>query len=782
MGTNNTVVWSMSGGSLTHNYLFRNGRDDQGAAYGYATATFEVIGASPVINFGSYKSAQNSTLKSTVDANGLATINVSDTATFGVGSTLNIDLKDCYLPRSGQTYTVLTAAGGITNNGLALALEDTVDWSFDVSSNSLTIEYTDQGPQPNSDLNDDCSHDFLDFAYIAWNWLEDTRPLGSGICGDKNHPVPSGDTNWDCIVDCNDIDVLAQNWLTPIINAVRVDSLDRIYPDIEPNTITYTSPISVPKGGSVPFQYSFKACRDGLCSISIIPAKRTDGVPLGEQAKIHRIVPVHVEANSQGDTTYPYPAQPPASWMELVVREAPFDVAEALFEVNEVNLVANENTGVLVDVKVPVDAQTGVYTGYLRLSMDSRVLDMPFSLEVHKAVITDYVLDSTYRLSFLPEDLTYNRTPPAWWSEEYWDLAEAAGRAFKEAGLNIMLTPLVSGFKGDMPQNPLISTRIDTSGNYVFDFSNFVRWGDLFINQLGFDKLEGWQIGRREEAIPYDVYAYDERISQTVLIFDYQSSLPVVDMNDFYNYIGEFFSAFYSVLVSNGWTSNYIQEIADEPHADHEQTYAAYKQLLTDNMPGIPNLDALWSEPDLYSPYIDIEAISITVLAQKEYLVNQRNASGLTTWFYSFGKPYPPYPNTWLDRSLSCSRLYPWLAYHLFDVKGYLFWAPNRYRGADPYLTSIGPTSGGSQNPGGSVGSCWTFYPTPDGLVLSMRMIAYREGLLDHTLLKMLAEHDQSQADAIMDSIATSLTSYEENPDAYHQGRRNLLLALDNIL
>ena len=147
-------------------------------------------------------------------------------------------------------------------------------------------------------------------------------------------------------------------------------------------------------------------------------------------------------------------------------------------------------------------------------------------------------------------------------------------------------------------------------------------------------------------------------------------------------------------------------------------------------------------------------------------------------WLYHCCSPYPPYPNRHLDERLADSRLYPWLAY-LLQAEGYLYWGANVYRGADPYTGSIGPLPNGSQDPGHPPGDNWFFYPGPDGLRASMRMVAFRDGIHDHVLLAMLADRDRQAADEIMQSIARTVKDYEKEPPAYHRARQALLLALD---
>ena len=62
-----------------------------------------------------------------------------------------------------------------------------------------------------------------------------------------------------------------------------------------------------------------------------------------------------------------------------------------------------------------------------------------------------------------------------------------------------------------------------------------------------------------------------------------------------------------------------------------------------------------------------------------------------------------------------------------------------------------------------------------------MRMIAFRAGLIDHTLLTMLARRNKTRADEIMRSIARNLKNYASQPALYHAAREKLLQTLDAL-
>ncbi len=237
-----------------------------------------------------------------------------------------------------------------------------------------------------------------------------------------------------------------------------------------------------------------------------------------------------------------------------------------------------------------------------------------------------------------------------------------------------------------------------------------------------------------------------------------------------------FFESLHQHLQEKGWVDHYVQHLYDEPQ--DLATYKSLAGLLRKHMPGVHSIDAVKTRPE-YSPFVDIHVFDIFLIyPHAQRLAEERKSRGQEVWLYHCCSPYPPYPNRHLDERLSDSRLYPWLCY-LLNADGYLYWAANMYRGADPYKSSIGPLPNGSQDPGHPPGDNWMFYPGPDGLRGSTRMVAFREGLLDHTLLSMLARRDKAKADGIMNEIARDTLDYAKDPTAFHAARKALLRALD---
>jgi hypothetical protein len=551
----------------------------------------------------------------------------------------------------------------------------------------------------------------------------------------------------------------------PLLSAVRVDVLERVFPDMPPEAAAYTDPISVPRGGSAAFQFAVRARADAECTMTVRPVQREDGLALAGSVATYQLLPVHVEANNNGGSKTSPSSVPPESWMREFVRKAPFDVAEVLVEAERLELRDGVMHAALVEVRVARDAEPGSYEGALRLQAGEASAEVPFSLRVHGTVLPeDAALHSTHWFWPEPENLT-NGERPEWWSERHWALVENSGRQLRAFGQDTIFTPLVEY------EEPLIQTVREEDGSYSFDYERFDRWVELF-DGLGFRYFAGHHIATLPEQWVYrGVFVTDRQTGRKERLVARGGA-----NEEWLEFIPIFYRSLYGHLQEKGLTERYLQHQLDEPKDG--ELYRRLAALARTHMPGVQTIDAINSAPREYSPLVDVQVFALTILAREQELAEQRRAQGQSVWLYHCCSPYPPHPNRHLDERLCDSRLYPWLAY-LLGAEGYLYWGANIYRGADPYKTSIGPVPSGSQDPGHPPGDNWFFYPGPDGLRASLRMVAFRDGLVDYTLLSMLAERDSKRADEIMGGIARTIADYEREPEAYHRARAMLLMALD---
>jgi len=549
------------------------------------------------------------------------------------------------------------------------------------------------------------------------------------------------------------------------LSIVRVDSLERIYPDMPPHPASPDGPLCVPRGATATFQFGVISQSDAVCALSAARPTTRDGGILAGDVGTYEVISVPVEANNNGGSKSGVGRIPPESWLKEFVRKAPFEVAEVMAPADRFQARAGVVHAVLVEVHVAPDAEPGVYSSSLRVTAGEASVRAPFALRVYKTTVGDQMaMHSTHWFFPEPENLTSGERPQ-WWTQRHWELIENSGRALRAFGQDTILTPLVDY------EESLIQVTRQEDGTYSFDYSRFDRWMNLFID-LGFRRFAGHHVSMLPEKWVYTgVFFTDAKTGKKERLVEHGRGTQ-----EWLEFIPTLYSSLYAHLKEKGWVELYLQHQLDEPKDG--ELYEKLAALARKHMPGVRTIDAINSRPEVFSPLVDVQVFALTILAKQQKLAEERRQAGQAVWLYHCCSPYPPYPNRHLDERLTDSRLYPWLAY-LLKADGYLYWGANIYRGADPYKTSVGPVPNGSQDPGHPPGDNWFFYRGPDGLLGSMRMAAFRDGMLDHALLTMLAHKDPAKADAIMHRVARSIKDYQKDAAAFHQARRHLLEALD---
>lgn len=550
---------------------------------------------------------------------------------------------------------------------------------------------------------------------------------------------------------------------SPQPTLVRVDALDRVYPDRPAVAVTGHARGNTARGSAVVFQFAAASSTDLTGQIIPGPIRRKDGTPLDARIRTYRLLPVHIEGNTQGSKKNRPGGKVPDGWMKSLVRAAPFDVMEVLFETNEIELSAGLSHALLLDVEVASDASPGLYEGSLEFRFDHGTVSAPFTLEVHKTVLpATHRLHCVHWFSAVPENLTSDE-PPTWWSERHWALIRNSAEQLRRFGDDTMFTPLING------REPLIQVSRDEKGTCEFDYSRFDRWVETFLD-VGFSTFAG----RHVVYMGSDVWVLNRASNKIEPLLKDKN-----DQDAWLQFLPVFYRSLARHLDERGWTERYIQHQYDEP--SDTPRYERLSTLARTHMPRVRTIDAINGRPELYSPLVDIHVFNLITLLNNADLADRRRAEGKAVWLYHCTSPYPPYPNRHLDRPLAECRLWPWIC-HKWRADGFLYWAANLYRGADEYKTSIGPFPNGSQDPGHPPGDAWFYYRGPDGLRPSMRIVAFRAGLIDHTLLTMLAEEDKDLAVQITDTLIRSATDYLTEPAVYHAARRRILEALDKSI
>lgn len=541
------------------------------------------------------------------------------------------------------------------------------------------------------------------------------------------------------------------------LGVVRVDVHERLYPDRWPRPAE-PGPISVPRGVPVTLQFAVRAKAKGAAQLSL--TGNVSGKP-----RLHWLQSVHVEGNTQGSLKNRPGGAVPKGWMDHLVRAAPFDTLEVLVESNRMPMDPGRTHGVVLEITVPRDAKPGTHEGALRVTLGNDEAVAPFTYRVHGTALPDPLpIHSVHWLWAQPFNLT-NGKIPEWWSERHWQLLETAGKQLRRFGDDTVYTPLVNY------RQPLIQITRREDGTFAFDYSRFDRWGKLFLG-LGFRYLSGHHVINLMHVHMGGTFVIDEATGKKEPLLK-----DVKDRAAWLAFLPSFYDSLHAHLKEKGWLGNYLQCQYDEPR--DVGLYKRLTALARKHLPGVPTIDAINSaRQDVFSPLVDMQVFNLIGLNRYQKVAAQRNAKGKGVWLYHCTSPYPPHPNRHIDCYLTESRLYPWLC-HKLGANGFLFWGANIYRGADEYKTSIGPFPNGSQDPGHPPGDSWFYYRSPEGLRPSIRIVSFREGLIDYALLTMLAERDPDTVEKLVAKVAPSIRRFERDPVTYHQARAAILEALD---
>ncbi len=603
-------------------------------------------------------------------------------------------------------------------------------------------------------------------------WAYDYAP--SSWCGDQDHPVPEGDLNKDCVVDIEDFYLFTNYWYLQSaidIDAFAVDTLDRIFADQRPDELAPDADIHhAPRGSKTALTFAVHHIGNAMCDIRVSTVTNQYNDRFPGTATLYHAQSVPVEANNNGCSATAVGVVPNPSWHPCFIRMAPFETAEALKPAGSINLQSGKYHGVVLEFDIPQDAPIGKYQGWLEFIIGDEIRSVPFSFTVHKTQIEpeNHVLHADYWLDADPENLTA-QSPPSWWSSEHWQLLENSGRTLRRFGLDGLFTPTI------YTAHPLVDITKLRNGTYTFNFDRFDIWAQTFF-ALGFEYLEGEHLFARADGLPIGlIYGYDQDTGYFAPLIGRN-----ISMQDWHAFLTSFCQSLYAHLQANGWAGKYKQHLMDEP-GDASILANAYA-VIKAAMPDVQTLDAIHSwgqDPANFSPYTDNFIFYIDLLDNHQALAQQRLTEGKTNWAYYFCKPHPPGPHPTLDAHLTMCRLFPMLCYK-YNATGMIFWAANRYRGADPYTSSIGPGPSGSQNPGHPPGDCWYFYPVDNGLVGSVRMLNFREGMIDHQLLSMVKDQDPARASQLLDMLLRSMSDYERYDNSvYYQFRKQVLEELD---
>ncbi len=423
-----------------------------------------------------------------------------------------------------------------------------------------------------------------------------------------------------------------------------------------------------------------------------------------------------------------------------------------------------------ITVEIPTDCMTGIYNGTVEVTGELNGTDFsrvkPFEIEVFKPVIEKTSLWVTNW--FFLDRLHYlnNNEPVDKHSELYWELSREMAKTLAEYRQNVAMI------------SPFDHTEFSFENNkWEFDFSNFNKMVNLFIEEGVIGRLEGGHFGSRIDGNwsgPFGLH---------VPVFENDSIdkelLPLKDQKTraFYN---AFLPAFVENIKSNGWGDQYVQHIADEPIDSNVESYIEISKFLKGLVPELKVIEACHTHQ--LEDMVDIWVPQMNFLKSGMDFYTDRQTKGDEAWYYTCLSPKGEWANRFVEQPLIKTRLLHWVNFK-YNIPGYLHWGFNFWGSNSGIVTADNPyddvsgmiVSSGNILPGGD---CWISYPGYKTIYPSIRLEAMRDGIVDYELLKMFNEKFPEKSKEIVGTTVYGFEHYDINIGDFRKKRREILSML----
>ncbi len=452
-----------------------------------------------------------------------------------------------------------------------------------------------------------------------------------------------------------------------------------------------------------------------------------------------------------------------------LIRIAPCKIPDPLLEDRIIDLNANSTQPVWVTVYVPSGTPAGIYKGEAKIISPIGDKIIPVELEVYPFELPEE--RHMYLTNWFEIDHIVNAYNVEEYSEEFWNILGRYARNMAEHRQNVVYTPW----------RKLINVYQESTGNWSFDYSNFDRFVQTFMDAGVDGRIEMTHIGApsRGEFVGMGLYEVKviDKISGKTIFIPGEKGMPLL-LTDLQKH-----------LVENEWLEKSMLHVSDEPNYYTIDEWKKIAGFAKKYAPGIKTIDAL--SVSGFDGLLDV-AVPLTSVLDLEFETFKNEfqpETGKELWFYTCCVPYGHYPNRFLDYPLSDLRILHWMNY-MFDIEGYLHWGFT-YGWDEHDGTNFGPAK--RFPPGDS----HLIYPGKKGPMNSIRWETQREGLEDFEYFWLLeskvkeikqklgpaAENIPSdfRSKEICGKLVKSLADYIEDTEAFYSIKNLLASEISEI-
>lgn len=393
---------------------------------------------------------------------------------------------------------------------------------------------------------------------------------------------------------------------------------------------------------------------------------------------------------------------------------------EKAVEYKENYIKGGMHQGITIDFTIPLDIDSGIYTGEFELVCDGTAYKIPVSLQVYD-ISVDKVYGMTCMVAGAQHTMAgeYDTT-----KESYRKYYEKAMNEFKfmfEFLPNSLDPVLMAETAVHYWENPNFTSFNIPNTTYAsgdFDIANQMQLGPIYeyFWELAMHSKPGMILF--DKAYMYLKHVDEARLEKYGVVAD--------STQDVYNIEDKVFADLE--------TSGYFDEYSAEYKAEFEKSIKGVPILLTGDK---TQADSLGAKVNTYC--VRIDGINTPAQRNKFEDVEKANADrGGETWFYTCNEPGYPTPSHHIDDTLLSSRTMRWMQKE-WNLEGYLYWQTFSYAKwtgsetvvVDPYEDPVRfPNVNGDgylAYPGKKYGE--------DVFLPSIRLISFRDGQEDLNLL-----------------------------------------------
>lgn len=395
---------------------------------------------------------------------------------------------------------------------------------------------------------------------------------------------------------------------------------------------------------------------------------------------------------------------------EIVVRKAPCDIPDILYNESVVNLKANETVGIWLTVFVPKGTKAGKYQGVVSIKNEEINATLPIELNVYPFELPDarhLLMTNWWSVSNIT---AYHNV--RYLSEEYWNIVEKYFKNMAEHRQNVILLQWVPG------SNNSIKCIRKENGTLEFDFTNLERIIQLAEQYGVADRLEFGHLGgidRTKHVVNFrSTDAFDEKEGKIVNL-------------SFEEWFEPSLKAFYEYLKKTDRLQRALIHISDEPFQPDIDAWRDASKRVRKIAPELKQIDAI--ETMNFTDCLDVWVPKLSHFDRWRKGFEERRDNN-EFWYYICCHPVgTTYPNRFIDLPAARIRVLHWINYSE-ELTGYLHWGYNFWQG----------NAFGAPTEQYGPGDTHIVYPSPDGLLDSIRWELERESVEDYEYLKLLEE------------------------------------------